>query len=366
MSTGAAANPLTMPPLQLSIRLYDHYESIQPVSHYYGLLAIYALCRTAERLDDGGPLLERCRTILRGFPDGVCHAPYNFPSYRIGGIPRAYMLYRGHMVDDMTRRYVRHYAEEMMLASRDRKGLMSHPYCPPLERVWIDVAMAVVPYLLFAGLAIHEPRYVDEAARQAFLHYEEFLNPANGLLHQSRNFNGPGRYSEDHWGRGNGWGYIALTELVQYLPADSPHRAKAERCFRDLSAALLPHQSPRGLWRQEIPLDTAWEESSATGLVLYGYGVGLRLGLLAPSAYRPAFDRGLAALRKHCINDDGSTELCCPGCLCPGEGDRKGTVAAYLQDKKPAHDDPHSFAPIMLALTEQAMLAPSSNALDIE
>mgnify|MGYP005846833223 CR=1 FL=1 len=350
------ADPTTLPPLQLAVRLYDHYASIAEVKHYYGLLAIYGLCRTAELIEDGGTLLERCRGILDGFPDRLCHPQYNFPSYRIGGIPRAYMLYRGHMTNDATRRYVDHYAQEMMLAARDRKGLMSNPYCPPLERVWIDVAMAVTPYLLFAGLALDEPRYIDEAATQALLHYEEFLDPDNGLLHQARNFNGPGNYSQDHWGRGNGWGYIALTELVQHLPADSPHRPQIERCFRDLSAALLPHQSDRGLWRQEIPLPEAWEESSGTGLILYGYGVGLRCGLLDAAAYRPAFDRGVAALRSYCINDDFSTELCCHGCLCPGQDGRKGTVDAYLHDVKPVRDDPHSFGPIMLALTEQARL----------
>jgi len=351
-----ATDATTIAPLDLAVRLYDHYQSITEVKHYFGLLAIYALCQTAEQIDDGGRLLERGKTILAAFPDQRCHPQYNFPSYRVGGIPRAYMLYRGHMTDDATRRYVAHYAQEMMLAARDRKGIMSHPYCPPLERVWIDVAMAVTPYLLFAGLALDQPRYVDEAAKQAFLHYEEFLNPDNGLLHQSRNFNGEGNYSQDHWGRGNGWGYIALTELVRHLPDDAPQRDKAERYFTDLSRAMLPHQSDRGLWRQEIPLQTAWEESSATGLILYGYGVGLRLGLLDAATYRPAFDRGIAGLREHCIHADGSTELCCPGCLCPGEGERKGTVAAYVQDKQPVRDEVHSFAPLMLALVEQHRL----------
>ncbi len=347
-------NRATIPPLQLAVKLFDHYESVATVSHYYGLLAIYGLCRVAEQANDGGKLLERCRAILQRFPDEMDHASYNFPSYRIGGIPRAYMLFRGHMTDARTRQLVAHYAQEMMLASRDEKGLMSNPFQPRAQKVWIDVAMAVTPYLLFAGLALDNAAWVDEAAQQAFLHYDEFFNPVNGLLHQSRGFNGVGRYSADHWGRGNGWGYIALTELVQYLPSDSPHRAKAERYFRDLSTAMLPHQSPRGLWRQEIPLPEAWEESSATGLILYGYGVGLRMGLLESERHRPAFDRGIEALRTHCVNDDFSTELCCPGCLCPGEGERKGSVAAYIQDKKPVRDDPHSFGPLLLALCEAA------------
>jgi len=344
-----------MNPQDTNVGLYNHYESQGQISHYFGLLAIYGLCRTAENIDDGDALLDRCRHILSRFPEQIDHALYNFPSYRIGGIPRAYMLYRGHMTDDLTRRYVLHYAQEMMLASRDDKGLMSNPYQPAQQKVWIDVAMAVTPYLLFAGLALDRQDFIDEAAKQAFLHYEEFLNPDNGLLHQSRNFNGPGRYSQDHWGRGNGWGYIALAELAQYLPEDSPHRDKAQQYFKDLSNAILPHQSQRGLWRQEIPLKTAWEESSATGLILYGYGVGMRLGLLDIEHFEPVFKKGIAAINQYCINDDYSTQLCCPGCLCPGKGDRQGTIEAYVEDQKPAKNDPHSYGPLMLALTEQAL-----------
>src|SRR5690606_20136326 len=90
MSTTPLDNDrLTMPPLQLATRLYDHYETIDEVRHYYGVLAIYALVRTAEIADDA-ELMERCRRILSGFPVLVTHPRYNFPSYAIGGIARAY------------------------------------------------------------------------------------------------------------------------------------------------------------------------------------------------------------------------------------------------------------------------------------
>ena len=338
-----------MNPLVMSERLYDHYESIAEVKHYYGLLAIYGLVLTAEATNNE-QLLERCKAILRRFPDQVEHHRYNFPSYRIGGIPKAYMFFRGHMPECEAQ--VREYAEEMMTAARDSKGIMSHPHKPEEELIWIDVAMAVTPYLLFAGLALGEQRYIDEAAKQAFLHYEEFLNEENGLLHQCKNFVGPGLYSEDHWGRGNGWGYIALTELVNHLPDDSPHRPKAEKYFSDLSEALLPHQSKRGLWRQEIPFEYSYEETSGTGLILYGYGCGMRRGILDKDVYLEPFRRGVAGLNEVAINDDFSIENSCPGCLCPGEGDEKGTVKAYVTLKLPYRDEPHGFGPLMFALVE--------------
>lgn len=335
--------------LTVAEKLYDTYESVEEVKHYYGLLAIYALVRTALS-GDNAKLQDRCRTILNRFPDGVEHPHYNFPSYRIGGLAKAFAL----MVDLMpgTEDQVREYAEELLTAPRDRKGIIKMPSSGDADLIWIDVAMAVTPYLLFAGVSLKDNRYIDEAAEQTFLMIDEFINPSNGLLHQCKNFLGPGRYSEDHWSRGNGWGYLALTELVQYLPEDSPHRDKAETYFKDLSAAILPHQSKRGLWRQEIPFEYSYEESSGTAIILYGYGVGLRLGILDKDIYSVPFQKGIAGLYQHCVNPDFSTELSCPGNLCPGEGDEKGTVKAYVTLPLPYRNEHHSFGPFMLAFTE--------------
>lgn len=338
-----------MNPLKISEKLYDHYESLEEVKNYYGLLAIYGLVLTAEA-GNNDQLLDRCRNILKRFPDEVEHPRYNFPSYNIGGIPSAYMYMKGYFPEK--REEVREYAEEMMTAARDSKGIMSNPHHPEKELIWIDVAMAVTPYLLFAGLAFNEEKYIDEAAKQAFLHYEEFLDEDNGLLHQCKNFIEPGVYSKDHWSRGNGWGYIALTELINYLPEDSKHRPLAEKYFKDFSAALLPYQSRRGLWRQEIPFEYSYEETSGTGLILYGYGVGLRRGVLDRETYFEPFKKGVEGLNKICINDDFSIENSCPGCLCPGEGEEKGTVKAYVTLKLPHRDEHHGFAPLMFSMIE--------------
>lgn len=334
--------------LEMSVKLYDRYESLSEVKHYYGLLAIYALIRAAEAGEDAA-LLARCQRILRRFPAGVVHPVYNFASYTIGGNARAFLFFRGH--DPEAEAMVREYAEELMQAPRDAQGILKNRYRPEADLIWIDVAMAATPYLLFAGLALDEPRYIDEAARQAFMHYDVFMDRSCGLLHQSKNFNGPGRFSEDHWSRGNGWGLIGLTELVQYLPTDSPHRAEACQRFVAHCEALLPHQADSGFWRQEIPLNSAWIESSGTGLILYGMGVGMRAGVLSRHTFGEPFRRGVDGLLSLAMDPDGTTYHSCPGCLCPGMGPEKGTVQAYL-NLRPEVNEVHSFGPLMLALTE--------------
>jgi len=338
-----------MNPLYIAQKLYERYEHEEEVKHYYGVLAIYGLVQTAEEKEDAY-LLEKCKRILSRFPDHIEHPHYNFPSYRIGGIAKSYAYMRN--LAPEAEQEVREYAEEMMTAARDRRGIVCMPRQSEEEKIWIDAATAVTPYLLYAGLAFHELRYMDEAVKQTLLMIDEFRNPQNGLLHQCKNFIAPGVYSQDHWGRGNGWGYFPLAELVRWLPADSAHRPAVEKAFTDLSASLLPHQSKRGLWRQEIPFPYSYEETSGTGLILYGFGVGMRLGLLNRDEYGPAFRRGVEGLNKLSISPDFSTEHGCPGCLCPGDGDEKGTVKAYVTLKLPRRNEHHSFAPLILAMVE--------------
>jgi len=327
--------------LDIAINLYNHYESLTEVKNYYGQLAIYGLCRTAEVLGDAY-LLERCRRILRPFLRGEVAQSINFQLYRIGGVPSAYMLMRGHLPE--AREAVVYEVEKLIHeAPRAGNGIFCHPRYPGEERIWIDVCLAVTPFLLFAGLAEKRDDYIDEAVAQTVKMYDLLLDRECGLLHQCYNFAGPGLFSQDHWGRGNGWGLLGLTELVQYLPPHSPHRAGVEKRFAALVAALLRHQSPSGMWCQEVPDPTSYEESSATGLIAYGLGVGLRLGVL-PAVVRQNFRRAMRGLAG-CIGEDGSIQKVCIGCLYPGD------LAAYKAREKRT-DDPHGFGPAMLALTE--------------
>ncbi|MEV0849625.1 glycoside hydrolase family 88 protein [Streptomyces sp. NPDC049954] len=333
-------------PHDVAVGLFLHYEAIEEIKAYYGVLAIYALGRAAaEAGDEAG--VRRAESVVRQFPDEITHPPYNFPSYRIGGIAHAYLSTLG-LLDDRSE-LLRQYADEMMTATRDEKGILAMPGCPGL--IWIDVAMASAPFLMYAGIALDEPRYVDEAINQAVLMYDEFLDPGNGLLHQCKGFVAEGVVSQDHWGRGNGWGLFALAELLRALPEGADRRAEVVERFLALSRSLLPHQTGRGMWRQEIPMADAWEESSGTGLIVYSLGVGIRQGVLVGEEWHEAVRAGVHGLARWCVNTDFSTENSCPGTLCPGEGEAAGTPAAYVGLRAPFRDEPHGFAALILAMS---------------
>lgn len=335
--------------LDLAEKLLERYESQhEKVDAYYGLLAYFGLAQAAIA---GGSqkALQKCADYLALYPDSFEHPYYNFESYRAGGNGKAWLFMKGFMPE--AEKGIRKYAELTCHATTGENGILSWPGRPAC--IWIDVAACTTPFMLYAGLAVKEEKYIDFAADQCFKMYELFLDQTCGLLHQAKGFmENPKRMSADHWSRGNGWGLLGLAELVRYLPQESGHRAKAEEYFKDMMATLLPYQTERGLWRQEITEPLSWEESSGTGLILYGMGIGLRKGLLTDEAYRKSFEKGIHALAEYCICDDFSTYRSCPGCLCPGNGPEKGSVKAYLTERIPQKDEVHSYGCMMLAFTE--------------
>ena len=346
--------------LDLPLKLLERYEFThgkENVKTYTGLLAYYALALAADCKKDS-EMLKKCMDYLSRYPDHFDHPTYSFEAYRVGGNAKAFLLMKGYLPDDEAR--IREYAEKMYCAEADKDGLLCMPSfhwvgCEDWEErgVWIDEVSIVTPFMLFAGMALKEQKYVDFAVRQCLDIYDLLRNPDNGLVHQAKGFiDGTGRITEDHWSRGNGWGLVGLTELVQYLPKDHPERERVEQYFVKHVNAIIRYQGENGLWRQEITEPLSWFDSSGSGLILYGLGVGIRQGLLQDVCYRSAFEKGIDGLTKWCMTDNFATYSSSTGCLCPGTGNTKGTVSAYVNVPCPAADERHSYGCLALAFVE--------------
>lgn len=331
--------------LELSKKLFERYESRIKVEAYYGLLAYYALSQTALVLKNK-ELINKCVSYYSLFPDGISHPHYNFKLYEFGGQGKPWLMMKGYF-DDIEK--LRYYAEITLKAPADDNGIMCMPGFEDNLKTWIDISAFVTPFMLYSGLVLKDNKYIDFAAQHCFKQYDLLLDKTCGLLHQSRGFlENLERVSADHWSRGNGWGVVGLAELVRYLPENSIHRPRAEKYFKNLLSSLLQYQTDCGLWRQEIPEELAWYESSGTGLILFAMGVGLRKNILDKGVFMPAFKKGIDALAGMCVTSDFATHRSCPGCLCPNDGSAK----AYITEKFPQTDEVHSYGCFMLAFTE--------------
>lgn len=313
---------------------------------YPGTLLMQAMCELAL-LEPASLLRGRAVDFFKKYLTKEIKGRGSFISYEVGGSGAALLRWRGGAPE--LERAVADSAKRMMeKQKRSSEGLLVPPWAvAEKDQVFIDVAFAVTPFMLYAGLAEKNDRYIDLAVFETLELFRILRDAKTGLLHQGRGFQGLGVISEDNWSRGNGWGAVGLAALVRDLPADHPKRKVVEAVAKDFFAAVLRHQNKAGLWHQEMTDPTSYTETSGSGLLLYGLGVMLERGLI-DRKHEADFTRGLAALPAY-IAADGSVSHACIGCLCPGQGTKDDYKSRVW-----AHNDPHAFGPVVLAY-EQAV-----------
>lgn len=315
---------------------------------YPGSLLLHGMAELAVVQEDDH-MTKRLLNLFSKFKSREIDARANFISYEAGGSGAAYLYYSGK--SDALAEQVLSHAEKMMREQKKTtEGLLTAFSAKEhFDQIFIDVAFAVTPYLLYSGLASANQEQVNMAVFETLELFKILDDPASGLLHQARGFNGLNSISEDNWSRGNGWGAFALAALVRDLPDNHPKKPEVNRLANRFFTAVLKHQNNEGMWHQEMTDGSSFMETSGSGLLLYGLGVAIEKGVL-DGKHITEFKKGLSGYLSF-IAEDGSVSHTCIGCLSPG----KGTKQDYINHRWKINDS-HAFGPVVLAFGQAAKM----------
>ncbi|MGV8093488.1 MAG: DUF4861 family protein [Mangrovibacterium sp.] len=319
------------------------------LGYYPGSLLLHGMSEYAL-LEGNEAVLEEVIGYYRQFRTGEINVHGNFISYEAGGSGAAYLSWRGATTEPDSQVTVA--ARRMMEEQRrSPEGLITSKHVQEgSDKVFIDVAFAVSPYLLYAGLKLNKNEYLDFAVFETLELFKILRDETTGLVHQGRGFQQPGKVSEDCWSRGNGWGAFALSILARDLPESHPRHKEVVELAQQFFTAVLRYQDKKeGLWHQEMTDPSSYMETSGSGILLYGLGIMLEKGLL-DGKYLENFKKGLQGYTAY-IGSDGSVSHTCSGCLCPG----KGTKEDY-KNHPWIYNDHHAFGPVVLAFTQAARM----------
>jgi rhamnogalacturonyl hydrolase YesR len=269
----------------------------------------------------------------------------SFISYQAGGNGAALLNLRGvapsltKQVSDAAKRMVKE-------QNRSSEGILVPNWISKeKDQIFIDMAFAVTPYLLYAGLIEKNEQYIDLSIFETEEIFRVLKDSQTGLLHQGRGFVTKGVTSEDNWSRGNGWCALALSSLVRDLPKKHPKRKEIEHITKEFFLNVLKYQDANGVWHQEMTDPSSFVEISGTGLFLYALGIVIEEGLLEKK-YKSNFIKGLEGMMAY-IAPDGSVSNTCFSNLCPGMGTKKDYVNHVWH-----HNEPHAFGSVLLALAQ--------------
>lgn len=218
--------------------------------------------------------------------------------------------------------------------------------------MWADDLYMSVPFLCRYAALTGDNKYLDDAASQ-FLGFKKrlYLPDLKVMAHIfdfRRNMN-----TGVPWGRGNGWPFFSLSELLAVLPENHELRPQLLDFFRDLAEGYLALQDDQGMWHQVLTHPDAYPETSCTAMFAYGFARGIRYGWLAANrtpAFANAVLKAWEGINKTSIDKAGNIHGVCRG------SEFSFTPEYYKKELLPNLNDTHGIGIVLLAGVETLRL----------
>lgn len=335
----------------VAVKVAEKGLSAIDLGDYKGSCLLHSLSDLALASGDSADM-ARIENILLGFTDGrVKPTPGNsFYSYNVGGSGAAWLAYEGAKSLLPQVRKGAEYTWNNQLRNLDDVMI---PFYYSLDKnpVFIDVAFAITPFFLYAGLCEKNDEYIDYSVYQIMQIYQDLKDDESGLLQQARGVAQlkKGEKSTDNWSRGNGWGSMAFTSLMRDLPKKHSQRKAVLEAAKEFYLSCLKYQDENGLWHQEMTDFSSYVETSGSALLLAGIGAAIESKVLGKK-YLPQFEKGLKSLLAY-IDADGSVGHTCMSNLAPGDGSKEAYKLRHYY-----YNEPHAFGPVVFALAQAIRL----------
>lgn len=164
--------------------------------------------------------------------------------------------------------------------------------------------------------------------------------------------------SKEFWGRGMGWYFAALVDVLEVMPKNHPDYATIHFNLNQVAAGLKRWQDKEsGVWYQLLQYDASTKgdgkgdtvngktynigtapnylEASCSSIFTYAFLKGMRLGLLDKGTYKQTAENAYHGLLKTFIRKQGSDVEIIQSCASAGLGpagnpSRTGTINYYL------------------------------------
>jgi rhamnogalacturonyl hydrolase YesR len=182
---------------------------------------------------------------------------------------------------------------------------------PLPNTLWLDDLYMSVPALAQMGKLTGDNKYFDDAVKQVLQFSQRMFNKNQGLyMHgwvQDMNV-----HPEFYWARCNGWALLAMTELLDVLPANHPGRSEVLDLLQSHIRGIANLQSGNGLWHQLLNRNDSYFETSATAIFTYCIAHSINKGWIDAQAHGPMAVLGWNGVQTK-VNSKGEVEGTCVG-----------------------------------------------------
>lgn len=253
--------------------------------------------------------------------------------------------------------------EQMKRHPRTLEGGYWHKLRYP-HQIWLDGLYMGSPFLARYGVEFNQPEWIDEAVKQFTLCHQRTHDAQTGLYHHAwdesksqRWANKETGHSPNFWGRSIGWWFMAMVDVLDYIPENHEGRARIISYIQGLAEALPKYQDEDGLWYQVVDMrerEGNYPEASVTTQCMYAYAKAANKGYI-DAKYRTIAIKAFDGLKKVLLKElpDGTLSLtrCCQVGGLGGNPYRDGSFEYYIGEKI-RDNDAKATGPLIMGLLE--------------
>ena len=232
------------------------------------------------------------------------------------------------------------------------------------HQMWLDGLYMASPFLAQYGATFNQPEWIDEAVNQVKLCHLHTYDTKTGLYHHAwdeskrqRWANPETGHSPNFWGRSIGWWFMAMVDVLDFIPAEHEGRERIIGYIQGLADALPKYQDEDGLWYQVVDMrerEGNYPEASVTTQCMYAYAKAVNKGYI-DEKYRSIAIKAFNGLKKELLKElpDGTLSLtrCCQVGGLGGNPYRDGSFEYYIGEKI-RDNDAKATGPLIMGLLE--------------
>ena len=228
---------------------------------------------------------------------------------------------------------------------RTHEGVFWHKLIYP-HQIWLDGLYMGSPFLAEYAVTFNQLQLIDDVINQFIVCARHTYDQATGLYYhawdESKNQQWANKVtgqSPNFWGRSIGWWFMALVDVLDFIPADHPQRPELINMIQGLADTLTRYQDKTGLWYQ-VPdqgdREGNYLEASVSSMFMYAYAKAANKGYISQT-YRAVAEKAYEGLMRELIveNGDGTLTLtkCCSVGGLGGNPYRDGSFEYYISEK---------------------------------
>jgi unsaturated rhamnogalacturonyl hydrolase len=236
-------------------------------------------------------------------------------------------------------------ATQMKMHPRTLEGAFWHKLIYQ-HQIWLDGLYMGSPFLAQYAVTFNQPGIIEDVISQFLICARHTYDVKTGLYYHAWDESKKQRWanketgqSPNFWGRAMGWWFMALVDVLDFVPANHPQRGELIKMINGLAETLPKYQDKTGLWYQV--LDKGYKsgnylEASVSSMFMYSYAKAVNKGYI-DEKYREIAEKAYDGLMNTLIvkNADGTLTLtkCCAVSGLGGNPYRDGSFGYYVSER---------------------------------